>query len=267
MRKLYTHFISSQERTAALSIHLMKMRELEERTGVNRETIRVYLRNGLVPEPGRPKPNVADYDESHITAIMAVRDLQRDSGLTLNQIKDVLNGESGNRRVDAAAFRNLETLVATRVGLDDRQVLITALAKAFPKAQADAETFERMGLVEILYTRKGAALSVTDSRLVTIWGEMRASGYTEEMGFTPDILTFYKEPAETIARSESGLFLDFVAGKMDEQSAAVLFQHGMRLMIDFFSLLRTKALLRYIHIDDNGIQSKPRTAKVKGPPK
>jgi DNA-binding transcriptional MerR regulator len=245
----------------------MKMRELEERTGVNRETIRVYLRNGLVPEPKRPKPNVADYDESHVTAILAVRDLQRDSGLTLNQIKEVLNGESGNRRVDAAAFRNLEALVATRVGLDDRQVLIASLARAFPKAPEDSQIFADMGLVEILQTRKGPALSVTDSRLVTIWGEMRAAGYTEELGFTPGILTFYKEPAETIARSESRLFLEFVGGKMDDQAAAALFQDGMRLMIDFFSLLRTKALLRYIHVDDQGVQSKPRTAKVKGPPR
>lgn len=250
MRKLYTHFISSQERTAALSIHLMKMRELEERTGVNRETIRVYLRNGLVPEPGRPKPNVADYDESHITAIMAVRDLQRDSGLTLNQIKDVLNGESGNRRVDAAAFSNLETLVATRVGLDDRQVLITSLAKAFPKAQADAETFSRMGLVEILHTRKGAALSVTDSRLVTIWGEMRAAGYTEENGLPPSIVEFYKEPAEMIAREESSRFLEAVGDKWSAEDAAILFQTGIRLMIDFFALLRIKALMRNIHFED-----------------
>ncbi|WP_390902446.1 MerR family DNA-binding transcriptional regulator [Sphingomonas bisphenolicum] len=34
------------------------MRELEERTGVHRETIRVYLREGLIPEPARPaKPS------------------------------------------------------------------------------------------------------------------------------------------------------------------------------------------------------------------
>ena len=85
----------------------MKMRELEVRTGLNRETIRVYLRNGLVPEPVRPKHNVADYDESHVTAIIAVRDLQRDSGLTLNQIKNVLNGQQGacgNSGVDVCAW-------------------------------------------------------------------------------------------------------------------------------------------------------------------
>jgi DNA-binding transcriptional MerR regulator len=227
----------------------MKMRELETRTGLNRETIRVYLRNGLVPEPKRPKHNVADYDETHVTAINAVRDLQRDSGLTLNQIKDVLNGQQGTRRIEAGAFQNLEALVATRVGVDDRQVSIASLSRVWPHAEEDARTFERMGLLEIIVTKNGPALSVTDSRLVTIWGEMRSSGYTEVFGFTPDILTFYKEPAEAVARQESRLFLEFTEGKIDEQAAAAMFQVGMRLMIDFFNLLRTKALLRYIHRD------------------
>jgi DNA-binding transcriptional MerR regulator len=227
----------------------MKMRELEARTEVNRETIRVYLRNGLVPEPLRPKPNVADYDDAHVRAVLAVRDLQRDSGLTLNQIKGVLAGHQGERRIEAGAFHNLEALVATRVGIDDGQVMIASLAKAWPEAETDAQTFAAMGLIQIVKTKRGPTLSVTDSRLVTIWGEMRAAGYSEALGFTPDILTFYKDPAETIARSESQLFLSLVEGKMDEQAAAALFQAGMRLMIDFFSLLRTKALLRHIHRD------------------
>jgi DNA-binding transcriptional MerR regulator len=244
----------------------MKMRELETRTGLNRETIRVYLRNGLVPEPVRPKHNVADYDESHVTAIIAVRDLQRDSGLTLNQIKDVLNGQHSARRIEAGAFQNLEALVATRVGVDDRPVLIASLLKVWPHAETDARTFAEMGLVSIIETRKGPALGVTDSRLVTIWGEMRASGYTEALGFTPDVVAFYKEPAESVARQETEAFTNVVEGKLNDQDAAALFQVGMRLMIDFFSLLRTKALLRQLHRFTVENQEKPRSRKVKGPP-
>jgi hypothetical protein len=68
-----------------------------------------------------------------------------------------------------------------------------------------------------------------------------------------------------VARRESNIFLELVEGKIDEQSAAALFQAGMRLMIDFFSLLRTKALLRYIHRDTPVAQSKPRARKAKAP--
>lgn len=245
----------------------MKMRDLEVRTGVNRETIRVYLRHGLVPDPSRPKPNVADYDDSHVRAIVAVRDLQRDSRLTLNQIKAVLQGEHSENRIEAGAFHNLEALVATRVGVDDRRVTVASLVKLWPQAHEDALAFAEMGLIDIVETRKGPALSVTDSRLLNIWGEMRASGYSDQLGFTPDILAFYKEPADFVARQESSLFLERVEGKLDEQQAAALFQAGIRLMIDFFSLLRTKALLRYLHRYAEGAREKPVRPKAKGPPK
>jgi DNA-binding transcriptional MerR regulator len=234
----------------------MKMRDLEIRTEVNRETIRVYFRNGLIPEPLRPKPNVADYDETHVRAILAVRDLQKNNNLTLRQIKDVLSGTSGDRYVEATAFPNLETLVATRVGFDDRQVLVSTLAKVWPHAFEDTGTFEKMGMVDILQTKNGPAVSVTDSRLITIWGEMRAAGYTEANGFPSSIVEFYREPAETIAVAESTRFLKAVQGRMEEQDAAALFQVGIRLMIDFFGLLRIKALMRHIHFDTASDSSK-----------
>jgi DNA-binding transcriptional MerR regulator len=251
-----------------VALQTMKMRDLETATGVNRETIRVYFRHGLLPEPNRPKPNVADYDDDHVRAIMAVRDLQRNNGLTLKQIGNVLSGKSDDRQVEATAFANLETLVATRVGLDDRQVMISSLTKVWPHAADDAEAFEQMGLISIIRSRKGPALSVTDSRLLTIWQEMRAAGYTEENGFPPSIVEFYKEPAETIAAQESGRFLEAVGDRWSAEDAAVLFQTGIRLMIDFYGLLRIKALMRNIHFEPPGnAQSKPRSAKVKGPPR
>jgi DNA-binding transcriptional MerR regulator len=246
----------------------MKMRDLETATGVNRETIRVYFRHGLLPEPNRPKPNVADYDDGHVRAIIAVRDLQKNNGLTLKQIGNVLSGETDDRQVEATAFANLEALVATRVGLDDRQVMISSLLKVWPKAADDAEEFEKMGLISIIRGRKGPALSVTDSRIVTIWQEMRAAGYTEENGFPPSILAFYKEPAETIAAQELGRFMEAMGDTWSAEDAAVLFQHVIRLMIDFFGLLRVKALMRNIHFDPPApAQAKPRSAKVKGPPR
>lgn len=56
-------------------------------------------------------------------------------------------------------------------------------------------------------------------------------------------------------------------GQLDEQKAPTLFQAGKRLMIDFFSLLRAKALLRYLHHYTDGAQEKPDRRNVKGPPK
>jgi len=225
----------------------MKMRELEARTGVNRETIRIYFRNGLLPEPRRPNRNVADYDETHVRAVLAVRDLQRDSGLTLKQIGEVLKGQMGERRVEAGAFQNLEALVAARVGLHDRPIAIASLTDAWPNAVADAQALAEVGIVDIIKTKAGPALSVTDTRLVTIWGEMRSAGFTEEAGFTPRMLTFYLEPSNDVGSREAQLFLERTEGKIDEDVAAAMLQVALRIMLDFFGLLRMKTFMRRIH--------------------
>lgn len=230
----------------------MKMRELERRTGVNRETIRVFLRHGLIPEPTRPKSNVADYGEAHVQAIQAVRGLQYNSSMTLRQIRDAMNGEQGGRPVDATAFQHLEALVATRIGIDVQPILLASLAKAFPLAESDARLLAKIGVIDILDTPDGASLSITDARLVTIWSEMRQAGFDEEHGFTPDLLAYYIEPAYMVADNEARLFMERVEGRISEERAAAMLQTGLRQMQDFWGLIRIKRLLANIHREPAG---------------
>jgi DNA-binding transcriptional MerR regulator len=243
---------------------MMKMRELEAKTGVNRETIRVFLRHGLIPEPSRPKHNVADYDERHVSAINAVRELQRNSPLTMKQIKEAMQGAQGGPRVDAVSFQHLEALVSTRVGIDVAPIRISALAKAYPDAASDAEKLAGIGIIEILKSRGGPSLSITDARLVTIWSEMRQIGFTEDMGFTPEMLTFYIEPAETVARNEATLFLERVQGRISEETAASMLQIALRQMADFWGLIRMKRFLAHIHAELDGQESiRPRKSAIR----
>jgi DNA-binding transcriptional MerR regulator len=228
----------------------MKMRELETRTGVHRETIRVYLRHKLIPQPSRPKPNVADYDESHVKAIMAVRDLQKGSALTIPQIREALHGEGGAPRMESTAFQHLEALVATRVGIDVQPILLSTLAQAGPHVMKDAEILHSIGVVDQLPSAEGPRLSVTDARIVSIWSEMRQAGFTEENGFAPDILSFYIESAEIVAENEARIFLDRVGGKISEDRAAMMVQAGLRHMQDFWGLIRLKRFLSHIHRED-----------------
>jgi DNA-binding transcriptional MerR regulator len=247
----------------------MKMRDLEAHTGVNRETIRVYFRNGLLPQPDRPMRNVADYSERHVRAIRAVRELQVDSGLSLRQIKDVLRGRhDGHRRIQASAFQNLEALVTTRVGLNNRPIPIRSLVKAFPHAEKDAQVLQSIGIVDIIQSAGGPALSVTDTRLVSIWGEMRTAGFTEALGFTPDILAFYLQPSEYVASREAAIFLEHTEGKISGEQAAEMLQSALRVMLDFFGLLRMKAFLRHIHREApelSAVHRKPSPRKARHP--
>lgn len=224
----------------------MKMRELEARTGVNRETIRVYLRAGLVPEPSRPARNVADYGEEHVRAILAVRKLQRDSAMTLPQIKHVLRGGAASRPVGATAFAHLEELISARVGVQQSLVPLSALAKQNEHAPDDARALDRIGVIRIEKGPRGPSLSMTDAGLVNIWGRMRTAGFDEARGFPPEILGYYIEAAEYVAGKEAQIFLEQVEGRIEEDEAAAMLEFALPAMLEFFGLIRLKSFLRNI---------------------
>lgn len=238
------------------------MRELEARTGVNRETIRVYFREGLMPEPSRPARNVADYTEDHVRAILAVRRLQQDSGMTLPQIKAVLQGKSLGRGLGASAFNHLEELVASRVGVEQGLVQLETLIAQNPKAAVDAQALNRIGIIELLDGPDGAAMTVTDAGLVGIWGRMRRVGFDEEHGFPPEILDYYVKAAEFVAANEARLFLDRVEGRIDEDEAASMLEFALPAMLNFFGILRQRAFLRNIG-DPSRLAISPLTAPGK----
>ena len=225
----------------------MKMKELEARTGVGRETIRVYLRFGIIPEPIRAKRNVADYGEEHVRAVLAVRELQRESRLTLTQIAEVVRGRTTEQRIDAGAFQHLEELVATGVGLDNSLVAISTLTEDSPHALGDARALEAIGAAEVIQDGEEPKLSLSDARLVTIWGQMRRAGFVESADFQPEILGFYVEAAQYLAANEATKFLERTEGRISEQEAAAMLDVGLPRMLDFFGLLRLKFFLRNIH--------------------
>lgn len=226
----------------------MKMAELEARTGVHRETIRVYLRHGLLPPPQRPHRNVAIYGEEHVEAIAAVQRLQRENRLTLPEIGVMLKGGAPSNRVEANAFGQLEQLVAARLGYNEHLVSIRSLERQSQYARSDAEALERLGIIQIMRHKKGDRLGLSDAQLVLIWGRMRAAGFVEELDFTPDMLGFYKQASEFVAGWEAKTFMERTEGRVDVNAAASMLEQALSLMLDFFGIMRTKAFMR--NIDD-----------------
>jgi DNA-binding transcriptional MerR regulator len=224
----------------------MKMRELEKRTGVNRETIRVYLREGLLAQPSRPKPNVAEYGEDHVRGIQAIRDLQRDGRVPLGRIRRAVEGDASALPADATAFAHLESLVAAKVGAAEDLVPLDSVTVRNPHAEADAAAFERLGAIRLVKKRGRAMLSRADAQLVGLWGEMRAVGFHEENGFSPDVIEMYVKAASDLAHEEVSRFLALVTGRQESHAAAEMARTAISTMQGFFGLLRMKAVLREI---------------------
>jgi DNA-binding transcriptional MerR regulator len=89
----------------------MRMRELEARSGVGRETIRFYIREGLLPEPARAARNSASYSEAHVTRLATIKRLQEERFLPLAVIRGLLDrdgvdggGSDADRWLEPDAF-------------------------------------------------------------------------------------------------------------------------------------------------------------------
>ncbi|MEZ4299430.1 MAG: MerR family transcriptional regulator [Polyangiaceae bacterium] len=83
----------------------MRMAELALRSGVARETIHFYLREGLLPRPRKAGRTVAYYDEEHLSRLKLIRTLREEKYLPLAVIRKLLDSP-------AAAERDVDTLAS-----------------------------------------------------------------------------------------------------------------------------------------------------------
>jgi DNA-binding transcriptional MerR regulator len=67
----------------------LKMKALVEQTGESKSTILYYLKEGLLPEPIKPKPNVHLYDESCLRIIRFIKYLQEQFAYSIADIKRI----------------------------------------------------------------------------------------------------------------------------------------------------------------------------------
>lgn len=82
----------------------MRMAELAARSGVPRETIHFYLREGLLPRPRKAGRTVAYYDEGHLERLRLVRRLREEKYLPIAVIRRLLDSPAAAERdIDALA--------------------------------------------------------------------------------------------------------------------------------------------------------------------
>jgi DNA-binding transcriptional MerR regulator len=74
----------------------LKMKHLMEQAGESKSTILFYVKEGLLPEPKKPKPNLHLYDESCINIIKFIKYLQGQFSYSIAQIQAVFKENEFN---------------------------------------------------------------------------------------------------------------------------------------------------------------------------
>jgi len=67
----------------------LKMKDLSLQSNESKSTILYYIKEGLLPQPSKPKPNVHLYDEGCIQIIKFIKYLQHNFSYSITEIKNI----------------------------------------------------------------------------------------------------------------------------------------------------------------------------------
>lgn len=225
---------------------LLRMRELAEAAGVSAGTIKHYLREGLLPEPVRTSRNMAWYPREFVERVKLIKQLQEERFLPLKVIKEVLS--EGDETEGHARLRAL-------IELEDR-VLERALSGEHAKGLSAREVrrlyglpdeaLERLETLEVLTPKRtngSKRYGPADVQIIEAVSRMRASGYSEALGFTVYDTLIYKRHLESLVHEEVEVMMERIAGEMDSAEAADLLERAVAPMRDLVAAMRAKLLI------------------------
>ncbi|PZN93214.1 MAG: hypothetical protein DCF31_13460 [Alphaproteobacteria bacterium] len=219
----------------------MRMRELEKASGVGRETIRYYIREGLLPEPARASRNSAFYSDDHVSRLRAIKRLQEERFLPLAVIRSLLEAEDGERWLAPAAFPMLDSMLAARLGAGQERV---AISEVIEQLGIDAKVLAEHTATGMITVDAAGTVSTRDVAILRSLKELSDIGFTEDLGFVGDQVRFYIDFIEWVTNQEMRLFFERTAGHVGEARALDMAERGVSAVNDLLSQLRTRALLR-----------------------
>jgi DNA-binding transcriptional MerR regulator len=231
----------------------MRMRELEKRTGVGRETIRFYIREGLLPEPERASRNSAFYTDDHVARVRAIKRLQEERFLPLAVIKGLLDASDGDQWLHAEAFPHLDAMLRARLDRGER----LPVAKVMEQTGATRADIDEAVANDTISVAADGTVDARDVGIVKALMELKHIGFTEERGFHSEGRGIYADFVDWLVTQEMRLFFDHTAGVIGEEEAANMAERGIAAVNDMLSLMRTREILRRLEArrrvaNDNG---------------
>jgi DNA-binding transcriptional MerR regulator len=195
-----------------------RMKDLCELTGLSRQAIHFYIQQGLVPEGQKTGRNMAWYGAEHLERLQVVRRLQHERFLPLKTIRALLDDETaGYAQSQRAMLLEVRSRLAESVGTrsdSPATVEVAAAAARHGVAEVDIHRMAARGMLAVIPGGDAAAanddaaaprLAEDMEWLVELWGQLRAAGFTESLGFTVDDLALYADAINGLVKQEAGM--------------------------------------------------------------
>jgi DNA-binding transcriptional MerR regulator len=219
------------------------MAELVSRSGASRETVRYYIREGLLPPPHRTARNMAWYTDRHLELIKLIRVLQEEQFLPLKAIKSLLNNDQEyqftprQREIFASVLAEMDS--QSRRGLPRPPG--RRLASALGLSDEDYDEIAAMGLV-----RSGDdPLSRDEEELLRQFAVLRQSGVTRERGFAPQHLEIVQAAADILFDQELRMFQTLLDNLRDDEIPGIM-ERVIPAINRIFGLLHERKLRAFV---------------------
>ncbi|MGB5811782.1 MAG: MerR family transcriptional regulator [Polyangiales bacterium] len=203
-----------------------RMKDLCDATELPRQAIHFYIQQGLLPAGQKTGRNMAWYTEEHIERLRLIKKLQHERFLPLKAIKALLDGEEDVFSPRQHAFLEgvKERLDASLRTGEDRQPQLTAQEVA-ANTGVDPEDVERafnLGLIGGERTDGTLRVAAADVWSFEVLGTIRGMGFTKELGFGVEDLTFYQDLIAKLLQEEVHLISSRLSGLPPEQVATMI---------------------------------------------
>ncbi len=184
------------------------MDKLSKLTNTPKSTILFYIKEQLLPEPEKPKPNLHLYDESCIETIEFIKYLQHNFNSSIDEIRAIMHDRDFNLK---SGFQNVLSTLNIIMG------------STHQKTYSDEYVYEHYDITqeklyyylqeELLFKRDGLFTSKDLDILKTLID-------LERVGIDMDILKTYVKHARKLAQIEVEYAKDFLK-KADNTDKAV----------------------------------------------
>jgi len=218
----------------------MKISELVKRTGVSKETIHYYIREGVLRKPRKTGKNSADYNDSYVEQIRTIKALRENYFLPIPVIRKLIKKHKKKSRSEQSSFQFLSEHFRPLDQLFSNEV---TGKKAFMEATGLAEKWllkmEEWGVITSEKRDGEYFYSQDDVIIGKLVMDMDRIGIGQRDGFDPEELRHFTD----IFRKMVVKNLDrFMQAGWDKMSSEELRQKGIQstevLSLFFYHIYR-----------------------------
>jgi DNA-binding transcriptional MerR regulator len=203
-----------------------RMKDLCDLTGLSRQAIHFYIQQGLLPPGHKTGRNMAWYGPEHVERLELVRRLQHERFLPLKAIRAMLAGDTDEFSPEQRSLlRDIRArLAGSELDADAERdaVDLAAVAERAGVEPAEIRRMAELGLVAVAGDGEHARIAADDAWIIELWGQIRALGFSEELGFGVEDMTIYEDAVSRMFTAERKLLLDRLAHLPPERSAEMI---------------------------------------------